>query len=259
MRVYVGQTRSAHLIRRLAALGFGECTLRGELPPRRRPWMYDSGAYSDFTQGRAFDYVRFERDITAIWSRDMARPDFIVAPDLVGRGLESLRHSLAHVTGPLAPYRGYPAPIYLAVQDGMDAACVEATASLWGGLFVGGTMKWKLETAPRWVALAHRLSMKCHIGRCGAVDRVRWARRLGADSIDSCVPLWSDANLCRFRAALDSPQLELDAEEPLGIEPDGDPGPIAESGHRHEAHSEILPLEEPSPALVATKRRAIRW
>jgi hypothetical protein len=216
MRVYVGQTRSAQWIRRLAALGFGECTLRGELPPRRRPWMYDCGAYSDFTHGRAFNHLRFDRDITAMWLHDLPRPDFIVAPDLVGGGLASLRHSLAHVTGPLAPFRGYPAPIYLAVQDGMDAAHVEATAALWSGLFVGGTMGWKIATAPRWVALAHRLGMKCHIGRCGAVERVQWARRIGADSIDSCVPLWSSENLRRFVAALDSPQLELAAEEPVG-------------------------------------------
>ena len=39
MRAYVGQTRSAKLIEELRALGWGECTCRGEYPPRRVPWF----------------------------------------------------------------------------------------------------------------------------------------------------------------------------------------------------------------------------
>src|SRR5579859_7540987 len=89
--VYVGQTRSAELIRRLDELGYGECTTRGQLPPRRLPWIYDTGAYSDFTQDRTFNELRFERDMRAIRLWKLPPPDFIVAPDLVARGLESLR------------------------------------------------------------------------------------------------------------------------------------------------------------------------
>lgn len=35
--VYVGQTRSAKLVRRLWELGIGECTARGELPHSSSP------------------------------------------------------------------------------------------------------------------------------------------------------------------------------------------------------------------------------
>jgi hypothetical protein len=44
----------------------------------------------------------------------------------------------------------------------------------------------------------------------GTPDRVRWARRIGADSIDSALPLWSSDNLARFLRALEpEPQREL--------------------------------------------------
>jgi hypothetical protein len=55
MHVYVGQTRSKRLIHQLEQLGFGECTLRGRLPPRRTRfgWFYDNGAFADC--GRGFE------------------------------------------------------------------------------------------------------------------------------------------------------------------------------------------------------------
>jgi hypothetical protein len=52
--------------------------------------------------------------------------------------------------------------------------------------------------------------MPCHIGRVGTYNRTRWARRIGADSIDSALPLWSEENLQRFLAGLrDGKQLEM--------------------------------------------------
>lgn len=63
--------------------------------------------------------------------------------------------------------------------------------------------------ARAWVRFAHARGMPVHIGRVGTARRVRWARRIGADSIDSCVPLWSRENLDVFAAALDSRQMEL--------------------------------------------------
>ena len=133
-------------------------------------------------------------------------PDFIVLPDLVARGRESLRFSMDYAPGGrLEPLGGYaPAPLYLAVQDGITPGEVAVAAhGLIGGLFVGGSLEWKLRTAERWCEVAHGLGWKCHVGRVGTVDRLRWARRIGADSVDSCVPLWSDANLERFCVGLD--------------------------------------------------------
>jgi hypothetical protein len=53
------------------------------------------------------------------------------------------------------------------------------------GIFVGGTMDWKIRTARDWVELAHSHRILCHIGRIGPWHRILWAARIGADSIDS--------------------------------------------------------------------------
>lgn len=80
MRVYVGQTRSAALARELVRAGIGECTVRGELDPRRRPFFHDNGAWRDFAAGRAFDCTRWVRDM---W---MAREHLVPFLDAVLAG-----------------------------------------------------------------------------------------------------------------------------------------------------------------------------
>lgn len=206
LRVYVGQTRSRKLIAQLNGLGFGECTNRGETPPRRRPWCLDNGAYSDWRSGRAFNAEEFWSDLTSpVVVSDP--PDFIVCPDRVATGLESLAFSLHwHDRCESArPGQRY----YLAVQDGMTEADVAPVARRFAGIFVGGTLAWKIKTGAHWVAFAHAQRMRAHVGRVGTARRVRWARRIGADSIDSCLPLWSAKNLATFVRALDPPQTEM--------------------------------------------------
>lgn len=204
MRVYVGQARGIELIRRLWLLGIGECTVRGELPPRRRPWFFDNGAWGDHQNDRPFDSAQFIADLDSIW-RSIDRPEFIVLPDIVAGGLASLEESRRWVHR----CRGL-APLYLAVQDGMQPEDIdERLRGRLAGLFVGGSLEWKIRTAEAWVAAARAWGMRCHVGRVGAQDRVRWALRIGADSIDSCLPLFSEENLQRFLRALDTMPSQL--------------------------------------------------
>ena len=212
MKAYCGQTRSAALVAQLEAEGIGECTVRGELKSRRRdPWFYDNGAYRDWTAGKAFNAIQFTRDMRRIRysAGSDATPDFVVLPDLVARGVESLAFSTEwwHDVEGLH--------CYLAVQNGMtvddvrgwirmqrDLLCEVYPTTKIAGLFVGGTMDWKIETALDWIRLAHEHGMWCHVGRVGTPDRVRWARDIGADSIDSCLPLMFAKHLERFLGAL---------------------------------------------------------
>lgn len=193
MRAYVGQTRAADLVASLQAAGIGECTNRGEFPPRRRPWFYDNGAYVDWKAGRKWDAGKWYAEFDEIRGSGL-RPDFAVAPDVVAGGLESLRRStlwLPRMTGVDA---------YLAVQDGMGVGDVAGAVAGSGfkGLFVGGTLEWKLATGAMWCRVAKEWGLRCHIGRVGVPNRVRWAKAAGADSIDSCFPLWSKARLDEF-------------------------------------------------------------
>lgn len=203
MKVYVGQTRSRKLIEELEGLGFGECTQRGELPPRRRPWFADNGAFRDWKADRPFDRGKWWRDVLQY---DQHAPDFAVVPDMVAGGLESLAWSLQTVR----PMReATEAPLYLVIQDGMTPRDVLPHLHFFAGLFVGGTLEWKLEHGDQWVEFAHAHGKRCHIGRVGTAKRVRWAKRIGADSIDSCLPLFSSENLARFVRAVNCTQLEL--------------------------------------------------
>ena len=208
----VGQTRSRTLVAQLEAAGIGECVTRGQLPPRRGTWFYDNGAFEDFQAGRAFDYVQWSRDMRAIrlWAdrfvgrgllagSRMTRPDFQVVPDVVGDGAASLAFSLAH----LAEAKAAGVPCYLAVQNGMSVAQVErAIAAGFDGLFVGGTLDWKLATAGQWVALGRRLGLPVHIGRVGTLDRVASGPGARATSIDSSFPSGTVDRLDAFVAAV---------------------------------------------------------
>ena len=77
------------------------------------------------------------------------------------------------------------------------------------GILIGGSLPWKLATGADCTRSARARGLRVHIGRAGTAHRVAWARRIGADSIDSCAPLWSRANLARFLCALRQEPLPL--------------------------------------------------
>lgn len=198
MNAYVGQTRARALIARLRQEGFGECCQPSEFPPRRVPWMFDNGAFASWRAGESFNSVAWLAVLHRL-GEAAAPPDFAVAPDVVAGGTDSLVLSLAW----LDDLRRLQVPAYLAVQDGMGEADVERTLRAgFSGVFVGGTLEWKLATGARWVEFAHGLGLPCHIGRVGTPSRVEWAAESGADTIDSCLPLWSREQLNGFVAAL---------------------------------------------------------
>lgn len=205
MKLYVGQTRDRAFVKQLQELGVGECTNRGELPPRRWPWFLDNGAFTDWKATKPFDLNRWIRDTRHIicrlesgeWAPEKA-PDFTVVPDLVGGGKDSLDFSLEH----LFWLEYLEVPHYVAVQDGMTEEMVRSVLHNFGGIFVGGTLEWKLETMGLWTQMAHFHNMKCHVGRIGTIPRMRLARSLGVDSIDSCQPLWTRDRLAKFVQAV---------------------------------------------------------
>ncbi len=204
LTAFVGQTRSKALICQLQGLGIGECTQPTEWPPRRTPWFLDNGAFRAWKHQRPFPEERFTRCLTALVDGSGSLPEFVIAPDIVGGGLDSLRLSMRWLSA-LIPV----APVYVAVQDGMPITILDTFPREVEGVFVGGTLPWKLATGEHWVRAAHQSERRCHIGRVGTARRVRWAKRIQADSIDSCLPLWSRQNLSRFLSALEPRQVEM--------------------------------------------------
>lgn len=168
-----------------------------ELPPRRKPWALDNGAFRAWRAGKEPDFAQFEQALG-----QAGDADFVVAPDLPAAGEASLALSLSWASK-------IHQKAYLAAQDGMSLAAIEAALPHFAGLFVGGTLFWKLKHGPALVELAHRLGKPCHIGRCGTARRIRWAHAIGADSIDSSLPLWSEGQLSRAVDAVDTADRQL--------------------------------------------------
>ena len=152
-----------------------------------RYWALDNGAYKAYTDNTEFDEDRFLKTVYEKVPKSDMKPDFIVVPDIVGGGKESLGFSL-HWYNRLRGLSKYN--WYLAVQDGMEIDEVEKVIDKFGGIFVGGTVKWKVKTGEEWVKLAHAHNLPCHIGRVGVFRRIIWARRINADSIDSTSFIW---------------------------------------------------------------------
>lgn len=202
MKAYVGQgrlTAGCKKVRVLREKGLGFCLCPGELPPLHEPWFMDNGAFRAWRAGEPFDEVAFLRDVERI-RREGLKPDFVVAPDIVGGGVASLDFSLSWLD------RLQGLPVYLAVQDGMQPEHVEPHAHRFNGIFVGGTLEWKMRATVVWLDFARKHGLPIHVGRVGTPSRVDWALTLGVDSIDSSLPLWSVEKLEAFLGALRSKQ-----------------------------------------------------
>jgi hypothetical protein len=200
MKVYIGQTRGKKWLRKLSERGFGEMTCRPALMPKRLPFALDNGAYSDWVHKRDFDEAAFLEHVELVLLAGF-RPDFLVVPDIVAGGLESLRFSLSWLPR-LSPLVGN-VPLYLAVQDGMVPEDIWPHLSLVAGIFVGGTNEWKKATVGDWVHLAHENNRRCHLGRAGTFCKVKLALEVGVDSIDSCLPIMSQHFFNAFISALE--------------------------------------------------------
>lgn len=200
VRGYVGQCRGAKLIAKCVSAGLGEMTQPNEFPPRRIPWVLDNGAFKLWKSGKPFDGAKF----WAVVEQARAfhtRPDFVVCPDVVAGGLESLALSLAWAD------RIEPTGLKMAlvVQDGMSEADVAPHLHRFAVLFIGGSLEWKLSTLSYWARVARDHGIQVHAGRIGGRKRMLLAKRAGIDSVDSRVPLFSDGNFANFVTALRLP------------------------------------------------------
>jgi hypothetical protein len=181
MRAYVGnEGRTVALVADVQARRMGVLiTAAGWRNPKRGiPWALDNGAYSAWTQGRPLDLDRFERVLKKVPADH--RPDFAVLPDIVAGGLASLVLSIDATRW--VPH-GWP--WYLAVQDGIRTEHLAHHAKRISGVFLGGTIAYKLRTGAAWAEWAHDHGMPLHYARCGTAERIAHAIAIGADSIDS--------------------------------------------------------------------------
>ena len=142
----------------------------------------DNGAFKAYKDGKAGDFSKFFRRLEIAKNNGVVF-DFCVVPDIVAGGRESLNLSNSYISKlhEENPRQSF----YLVVQDGMIVKDVQPYIHKYDGIFVGGTLPWKLQTSGEWVKFAHKYKKKCHIGRVGTAKRILWAKSIEADSVDS--------------------------------------------------------------------------
>jgi len=128
-------------------------------------YALDNGAWTAHQQGLPFDFGAFERVVAGLG----AGADFIVAPDIVGAGLASLRLSEEW----LPRLDGIGARRLVAVQDGMRPDDVAPLLGPEIGIAVGGSTAWKLDTMRAWGTLARSACAHLHVLRVNTARRIR--------------------------------------------------------------------------------------
>lgn len=176
MIAYASRTGTRRNLAALAIRGWRLIvSARGVLRNEGMPYALDNGAWTAFQRSEPFDVPAFE---TAV-ARLGAGSDFIVVPDIVAGGLNSLRYSEAWL-----PRLDGIAPLLLAVQDGMTEKDVASLLSPSLGIFVGGSTEWKLATIMDWGRVAKKRRCYIHVGRVNSVRRIALCHAAGVHSFD---------------------------------------------------------------------------
>lgn len=146
------------------------------LPPGFDGYALDNGVWGAAQRSEAWDSLRFVR----LLERYGDRADWVVLPDVVAGGMESLERSLAW----LMKVRDIAKLVLIPAQDGMAPEDLESHIGPEVGIFLGGSTHWKLSTAHRWGALCQKRGAYFHIGRVNSHKRMTLCRVVGANSFD---------------------------------------------------------------------------
>ena len=147
-------------------------------------WPYfaiDNGCFAAYHREEDWSPAPFLRILSRV-REEKRMPEFIVVPD-IPLSPNSLTFSKAWL--PLLKLMYPDFPRYLAVQDGMEPIQIIGMVPDLAGIFIGGSIDWKMETLPTWVKFAHEHGLDCHVGRIGPTKRMMICELAGADSIDS--------------------------------------------------------------------------
>ncbi len=156
----------------------GACWLPDKMAKHDWEYILDNGCYSAWNKNKTWEPDGFLKSIGKI--EDMPRkPYFIVAPDIVGKGRASLTLS---ITFKRMVERD---DFFLPIQKGMDEDMVKPYIDEFKGLFIGGLVYWSKSEVQDWVEFAHDNDLLIHIGRTSNLQLLKWAERIGSDSVDT--------------------------------------------------------------------------
>lgn len=177
MTYYASRTGTARNLAAFRAHGWRVLvSARGVLRTEGFPYALDNGAWTAFQKGEPFDEAAFVRAVDLLG----AAADWVVAPDIVMGGMESLAMSLRWLPWLLDRV----GRVLIPVQNGMTAADLRPHLGPRVGVFVGGDDDFKETTMAMWAALAREHGAYCHVGRVNTRSRIRLCMAAGVDSAD---------------------------------------------------------------------------
>lgn len=138
-------------------------------------YAMDSGAWSAYKQGVEFDEAAFAHGVDRMGEGS----DWIVLPDIVGGGQDSLDLSLRW----LDKIKGI-SMLLIAVQDGMKPQDLVGIVGPEVGIFLGGTTEFKLTTMRDWGRFSQSSKCYFHVGRVNSRKRILQCQDAGAHSFD---------------------------------------------------------------------------
>lgn len=176
-RVIYFATSSSPTIRQHMAdgsLGMMTTPKDGRSPAGAKVWAADNGCFGKGYPGDEA-YMAWLRKHAEHASRCV----FATAPDVIGDAAATLTRSAPFY----APIRELGYPVALVAQDGLTPDVVP-----WDqidALFIGGTTEFKLGAEARTlIAEAKKRDVFVHMGRVNSRRRIRYAKSVGADSVD---------------------------------------------------------------------------
>ncbi len=176
---------------------------RGVLRTEGFPYALDNGAWTAFQRNEPFDSAAFEAAVAKLGDG----ADFIVLPDIVAGGMDSLTMSMRWWERLRTLPGGAKTPVVVPVQDGMQPHDLRCLVGPHLGIFVGGSTEWKLRTVEQWGRFAREKGAYLHVGRVNTVKRIALCAAAGADSIDGSGPSRFVTELARLDNARRQPDL----------------------------------------------------
>lgn len=181
MRAYASRTGTRRNLAALRAHGWRlMVSARGVLRHEGFPYALDNGAWTAHQRGEPFDAPAFEKAVKLLG----ANADFIVVPDIVMGGLDSLNFSRRWLKNLRRRNALRGQTFLIAVQNGMEPKHVRRLLNAKVGVFIGGDTEWKLATLRQWSELAHSRGAICHVGRVNTARRIHACEAAGVDSFD---------------------------------------------------------------------------
>lgn len=192
MRLYMGDASTDSLAKcrqRAPKHTFG----RLWTPEYRRygaPYIVDNGVYQATMRDKRWQFTEWVELLDKVVEHPFP-PDFVVLPDVYNDAEATLERHRRHIDA--VHDRGLrPASV---LQPGMDVETQIRLADRIGAgvVFVGGENRWKRAVGDEIVRDAHDRNMAVHIGNPGVPGGLRWAQRIGADSVDTASIVASEA------------------------------------------------------------------